>query len=123
MLDEPPTLPPSPPPPPLLLPGARPPVPGWMWAAFGTGLIPVCALIFMENVASYPDQLGAAAANGAICGAILGLPMLGGLALAGRFFKDTGARVAMGVVFAFIIMVGLLGLLFAGCIYLMSRSH
>ncbi len=77
----------------------------------------------MENMGSYPGQLGPAASSGAICGLILGLPMLGGLALASRFFNDTGARVAMGVVFAFIIMVGLVGVFFAGCICLLSRSH
>ena len=89
-----------------------------MWGWFGLGLIPVGALLCVTLTHPPHDQLGTAGWVGAICGLVLGLPMLGGLALAARFFNETAARIVMGVVFAVVITVGLSGVLFAGCMCL-----
>ena len=102
------------------VPGPRLPVPGWMWATFGLGLIPVGAVIGMAVARPPVDQLATTGLVGAVCGLFLGLPMLGGLALAARFFQETGARVMMGFAFAVLMMVGLGGVLFAGCMCLTS---
>ena len=69
------------------------------------------------------DQLATTGLIGAICGLLLGLPMLGGLALAARFFHETGARIMMGFAFAVLMTVGLAGILFAGCMCLVGGTN
>lgn len=119
MPDEaPPSLPSIPPP---RSPGSRPPVPGWTWGLFGLGLVPVGVLIGVASVHPSTNQFGTAALIGAMIGLILGLPMLGGLALAARFFHEIAARVMMGVVFALVITVGLAGVIFAGCMCIYGK--
>ena len=121
MPDEPPpSLPTTPPP---RTPGVRPRVPGWMWALFGLGLVPVGVLICVVLTHPPANQLGAVSLVGAVGGLLLGLPMLGGLALAARFFHETGARVVMGGVFAVVITVGVAGILFAGCMCLVGGTN
>ena len=88
---------------------------------FGLGLIPIGAIIGMATARPPVDHLDVTTLIGAVCGLILGIPMLGGLALAARFFRETGARIVMGFVFAVLLTVGLAGVLFAGCMCLMNK--
>lgn len=92
-----------------------------MWALFGLVLIPLGALICIATAHQSSNQAANAGLLGAVCGLILGVPMLGGLALAARFFHETGARLVMGFVFAVLLTVGLGGVLFAGCMCLMQK--
>ena len=118
-------LPPSSTPlsPPPLPPNVRPPVPGWLWLLFGLGMVPVGAVLCLANFvgnSGSPAQLGL---TGALAGLVCGLPLLGGLALASRFFGGTGARIAGGVMFAGLLLVGLGAVGFAGCICLMGTPN
>ncbi len=105
--EEPPEPPPRPP---------STPAPGWMWAIFGLGMVPVGAALFCALIGqSRPDQMAQAATFGGIGGLILGLPMLGGLAIASRFYENWLTRLICGVIFGVVIAVGVLGVIFAGC--------
>lgn len=101
----------------------RPPAPGWMWAVFGLGWVPVGALICGLSVASHPDQLAPAVSFGAVAGLVLGIPMIGGLALANRFFDDSAARFIGGIVFAVAITALVGGVAFAGCMCMLQGTN
>ncbi len=92
-----------------------------MWLLFGLGLIPVGILFCLATASS--GQSSGLAVVGAGLGLILGLPMLGGLALSSRLFHDSGSRIVMGIIFSFIILVGLAGIVFAGCLCVMNGSN
>ena len=98
----------------------RPPVPGWLWLLFGLGMIPVGAVLslasFGSNSGSIPQLVLAGAAAGMVCG----LPLLGGLALAGRFFSGVGGRILGGLMFTCLLLVGIGAVGFAGCLCLMQ---
>ena len=114
--------PPTPPLPPALPPNARPPVPRWLWLLFTLGFVPVGIV-----VTAYASGIGLAGLpmaipTGTMAGLICGLPFVGGLALAGRFFSSVAARVAGGVLFAVLLLVGLAVVGYAGCVCLMGNG-
>ena len=81
---------------------------------------PSCAWRTSWVIRAAPRQLGL---TSALAGLVCGLPLLGGLALASRFFGGTGARIAGGVMFAGLLLVGLGAVGFAGCICLMGTPN
>ncbi len=101
----------------------RPPVAGWLFAVFGLGMVPVGALICVLTLPSHPHEMGGAILLGALAGLVLGLPMLGGLAIAVHFFDDSPARFLFGVLFAVAITVVLAGVAFAGCMCVLQGPY
>ncbi len=95
----------------------RDPSPGWMYAVFGLGMVPVGAVICaLSASSSHLDEVALATLAGALGGLILGVPLICGLAIAERFFDGSPARFIGGVVFAFASIAGLWGVAFAGCV-------
>jgi hypothetical protein len=94
---------------------SRPPVAGWLFAVFGLGMVPVGAFICALTLPSHPREMGGAILLGGLGGLILGLPMLGGLAIAVHFFDDSPMRFLFGILFSVAIIAVLAGGVFAGC--------
>ena len=101
----------------------RPPVPGWLWVAFGLGPVPVWMLICLVGSASQPSNIMPTVVAGFFGGLFSGIPMIAGLALASRFYSGTTARIVAGIGFAVGLIVGLAAILFAGCMCLVSLSN
>jgi hypothetical protein len=100
----------------------RPPAPGWMCALFGLGLVPVGVLVCLIAAKGDSSQYMKEGLAGAACGLILGGPMLGGLALAARLFDGAVARFLCGILFGALIIAGAGGVVFFGCVYLITHS-
>ena len=69
------------------------------------------------------QNLGTAAGVGAFVGLILSAPMAGGLALAIRLFRGTGARIAGGLIFAVMLLVSFCAVVFAGCMCVLAVNN
>ena len=115
-----PTDPLSPPP---LPQNVRPPVPRWLWLLFGLGLVPVGIVVTAYTTGIGLAGLPIAIPTGTMAGLICGLPFVGGLALAGRFFSSVAARIVGGVLFAVLLLVGLAAVGYAGCMCLMPGGQ
>ena len=61
--------------------------------------------------------------GGAVAGLFCAIPLLGGLALASRFYSDTASRIVAGIGFAIALVVGLAAVLFAGCMCILSLGN
>lgn len=73
------------------LKASRPPVPAWMWILFGFVWSPLAVLIFSPEVDGVVS---------AVWGLLLGLPMLGGLALASSWYDGLLVRAFLAIVIA-----------------------
>jgi hypothetical protein len=93
-----------------------------MWLVFGLALVPVGALICIGQVGWNSGDAPGLAAAGAVGGLLLGLPMLGGLAIAVRFFDKPAERFVAGVILGLVVIAGLAGVAFAGCMCLFRGS-
>ena len=118
------TLPPSPPPLPPALPlDARSPVPRWLWLLFTLGFVPVGIAVTAYASGVGLAGLPMAIPTGTMAGLICGLPFVGGLALAGRFFSSVAARIVGAVLFAALLWVSLAAVGYAGCVCLMGNGN
>lgn len=121
---QPPPLPPPSPwpaPQPLSRTPSRPPPPPWpVWIAFlfGPGLLLALPGVFGGG-GFHPEVLLGAAMGGVL----LGLPFIGGLALATRFFSGPISRIIGGLVFGVTVIVACAAALFAGCMCLMKANN
>ncbi len=93
-----------------------------MWAVFGLGMIPVGMVVCLIAAKGDQSQYLSEGLAGGACGLILGLPMLGGLALAVRLFNNQTVRFLCGLLFGVLIMAGAGGVVFTGCVYLITHS-
>ena len=97
-------------------------MPGWLWLLFGLGMVPVGAGLCLASFGNNSGGLAQLGLAGALGGLVCGLPLVGGLALAGRFFSGVGGRIVGGLMFACLLLVGLGAVGFAGCICLMGNG-
>ncbi len=92
----------------------RPPVPLWLGLLFGFGPAVVSVVLLWLRLPSGADE-----ALGAILSIsfflVCGIPMLGGLAIAARFFTGLIARFFGGIAFALLILIMIWSAVYVGC--------
>ena len=89
-----------------------------MWLLFGSGMVPVGAVLGVYLSGATVHKMAVPLIAGGVVGAICGLPLVGGLALAGRFFSGIAGQFLGGLLFAALLVVGLAAAGFAGCMCL-----
>lgn len=124
-------LPPALPEPPSRPPSLRPPPPGalvWMAFLFGPSVVfafgcVVALLLTGSRGLPGAGELMGAAGVGAVAGMLLGTCLVGGLALATRFYTGMVGRIVGGLLIGLTLLIGLAGVAFAGCMCVMQISR
>jgi hypothetical protein len=93
-----------------------------MWLLFGLGMIPVGILVSLAGFGGNSGDVPGLVMAGATCGFVCSVPMLGGLALSGRFYRGVGARIGGALLFAALLTVGLGAVCFAGCMCILATN-